>query len=97
METLEASYQMCKSNHGSAGIDRITFEQVEDQGKGKFLKQIQQELQTETYLPLRNRIQHIPKGHGKMGTRKLGIPTIKDRVVQGAVKLILEPVFEADF
>lgn len=97
METLEASYQMCKSNHGSAGVDGVTFEQIENEGKQKFLRQIQQELQTEVYFPERNRIQHIPKGDGKRGTRKLGIPTIKDRVVQGALKLILEPVFEADF
>ena len=88
---------MCKSKHGSAGIDGVTFEQIENQGEEKFLKHIQQELQKGTYFPQRNRIQHIPKGHGKTGTRKLGIPTIKDRVVRGAVKLVLEPVFEADF
>lgn len=97
METLRASYQLCKSNHGSAGIDGVTFEQVDQQGVEEFPRQIQQELQAGTYFPDRNRIRHISKGNGKKGTRQLGIPTIKDRVVQGAVKLILEPVFEADF
>ena len=94
-KTLLESYKLCKRNNGSLGVDGVTFEQVEKQGLGKFLKKIQEELETETYFPMRNRIQQIPKGNGK--TRILGIPTIRDRVVQGAVKLILEPVFEADF
>jgi len=95
METIQESYRLCKQNKGSAGIDGVTFEQVEKEGVIKLLTEIQQELISGTYLPMRNRIQHIPKGNGK--TRKLGIPTIKDRIVQGAIKLILEPVFEADF
>ncbi len=95
METLEESYRLCKHNKGSAGIDGVTFEQVEQEGVEKLLSEIQQELKSATYLPKKNRIQAIPKGNGK--TRKLGIPTIKDRIVQGAIKLILEPVFEADF
>ncbi len=95
LETLKESYKLCKSNNGSPGVDGVTFEQVEKGGLEDFLKAIQHELETETYLPMRNRIAQIPKGEGEM--RKLGIPTIKDRVVQGAVKLILEPVFEADF
>jgi len=95
METMQESYRLCKQNKGSAGIDGVTFEQVEKEGVVKLLTEIQQELISGTYLPMRNRIQHIPKGNGK--TRKLGIPTIKDRIVQGAIKLILEPVFEADF
>ncbi|MFH1614100.1 MAG: reverse transcriptase domain-containing protein [Planctomycetota bacterium] len=60
-----------------------------------FLQQICQELVNRTYLPTRNRKKEIPKSNGK--SRILGIPTIKDRVVQGALKLILEPIFEADF
>jgi len=60
-----------------------------------FLKQIQEELVSETYRPMRNRIKEIPKGKDKV--RVLGIPTIRDRVVEGALKLILEPIFEADF
>ena len=95
METLEESYRSCKQNKGSAGIDGVTFEQVEKEGVEKLLAEIQQELKSGTYLPMRNRIKPIPKGKGKF--RKLGIPTIKDRIVQGAIKLILEPVFEADF
>lgn len=95
METMQESYRLCKQNKGSAGIDGVTFEQVEKEGVVKLLTEIQQELISGTYLPMRNRIQHIPKGNGK--TRKLGIPTIKDRIVQGTIKLILEPVFEADF
>ena len=94
-ETLLESYELCKSNNGSPGVDGVTFEQVEKGGLAQFLKDIQYELETESYFPMRNRIVQIPKGNGKM--RNLGIPTIKDRVVQGAVKLILEPVFEADF
>jgi RNA-directed DNA polymerase len=94
-ETLLESYKLCKGNNGSPGVDGVTFEQVEKGGLAQFLKDIQHELETESYFPMRNRIAQIPKGNGKM--RNLGIPTIKDRVVQGAVKLILEPVFEADF
>ena len=95
LETLEESYKLCKGNNGSPGVDGVTFEQVEKVGIRKFLKEIQHELKTETYFPMRNRIHQIPKGDGKM--RRLGIPTIKDRVIQGALKLIIEPVFEADF
>jgi RNA-directed DNA polymerase len=95
IETLNESYRMCKQNKGSAGIDGVTFEQVEKEGVEKLLTEIQQELKSGTYLPMRNRIKSISKGNGK--TRNLAIPTIKDRIVQGATKLILEPVFEADF
>jgi RNA-directed DNA polymerase len=95
METIQESYRLCKQNKGGAGIDGVTFEQVEKEGVGKLLIEIQQELKSGTYLPMRNRVRHIPKGNGK--TRELGIPTIRDRIVQGAIKLILEPVFEADF
>ena len=74
METLEESYRLSKQNKGSAGIDGVTFEQVEKEGVEKLLTEIQQELKSGTYLPMRNRIQHIPKGNGK--TRKLGIPKL---------------------
>ena len=96
METLQESYRLSKQNNGSAGIDGVTFEQVEKEGVEKLLTEIQQELKSGTYLPMRNRVKHISKGSGKK-TRELAIPTIKDRIVQGAIKLILEPVFEADF
>ena len=93
--TLEEAYQMVKRNNGAAGIDGMTFDDIERTGVRNFLQSIQEELINNSYQPVRNRIKEIPKANGK--TRKLGIPTIKDRVVQGAVKLIIEPVFEADF
>jgi RNA-directed DNA polymerase len=95
METLNEAYLLAKKNNGAPGIDGVTFEAIEASGVEAFLKQIQDELATHTYRPLRNRRQEIPKGDGKF--RVLGIPSIRDRVVQGAVKLILEPIFEADF
>lgn len=93
--TLEEAYRMVKVNNGSPGIDGMTFDDIEQQGVERFLQSIQQELINESYQPTRNRKKEIPKANGKI--RKLGIPTIKDRVVQGAVKLIIEPVFETDF
>ena len=93
--TLSESYQMAKRNNGAPGIDGMTFDDIEQIGVEGFLRNIQEELVNETYQPVRNRIKEIPKANGK--TRKLGIATIRDRVVQGAVKLILEPVFESDF
>ena len=73
----------------------VTFEVIEAQGVAAFLEQIQDELVTRTYVPLPARRQEIPKDGGKV--RVLSIPAIRDRVVQGALKLILEPIFEADF
>ena len=93
--TLEEAYRMVKNNNGAPGIDGMTFDDIEQKGVEIFLQNIQQELINGSYQPARNRIKEIPKGEGK--TRKLGIPTIRDRVVQGAVKLITEPVFESDF
>jgi RNA-directed DNA polymerase len=94
-EVLVEAYKMAKENNGSAGIDRVTFEQIEQEGIDKFIDEIHKELVTETYIPMKNRHVEIPKSNGKK--RMLGIPTIRDRVVQGALKLILEAVFEADF
>jgi len=96
METLQAAYQMAKSNHGAPGIDGITFEVIEESGVESFLKQIQDELVHNTYQPMTVRKKEIPKDGGNK-VRVLSIPTIRDRVVQGALKLILEPIFEADF
>jgi len=95
METLREAYNLAKSNNGAPGIDGVTFEAIEEAGLDDFLSEIRYELVSSTYLPLSNRRKEIPKGKGKV--RVLGIPTIKDRVVQGALKLILEPIFEADF
>jgi RNA-directed DNA polymerase len=94
-ETLEAAYQQAKSNNGAPGLDGESFQSIEAKGLGKFLEDLGQELITGSYQPRKNRRVEIPKSNGK--TRRLGIPTIKDRVVQGAVKLILEAIFEADF
>src|SRR3989449_1763908 len=96
METLYEAYQMAKSNDGAPGIDGVTFEAIEESGVERFLRQIRDELLTNTYRPAPVRKKEIPKDGGKK-VRVLGIPAIRDRVVQGALKLILEPIFEADF
>src|SRR6202158_1799694 len=95
METLSEAYQMAKTNDGAPGIDGVTFEAIEESGVESFLRQMRDELVSGTYRPMRARKKEIPKGGGKV--RVLSIPTIRDRVVQGALKLILEPIFEADF
>lgn len=94
-ETLEAAYEMAKQNDGAPGIDGVTFEAIEQSGVEQFLEQLRDELVSHRYRPMRNRRKAIPKDGGK--TRILSIPAIRDRVVQGALKLILEPIFEADF
>ena len=96
METLQEAYLMAKKNHGAPGIDGMTFEDIEAQGAEAFLEQIRNELTERTYVPLRARKKEIPKDGGSK-VRVLSIPAIRDRVVQGALKLILEPIFEADF
>jgi RNA-directed DNA polymerase len=96
LETLRAAYEMAKSNEGAPGSDGVTFEAIEAQGVEVFLGQIQGELQRRCYVPQRPRRQEIPK-EGGTKVRILSIPSIRDRVVQGALKLIMEPVFEADF
>ena len=95
METLQEAYRMAKNNDGAPGIDGVTFEAIEGSGVESFLTQIQDELVTHAYRPMRARKKEIPKDGGRV--RVLSIPAIRDRVVQGAVKLILEPIFEADF
>jgi len=96
METLREAYQMAKSNNGAPGIDGVTFAAIEESGTEILLRQIRDELVTHTYRPLPARKKEIPKDGGKK-VRVLSIPAIRDRVVQGALKLILEPIFEADF
>jgi RNA-directed DNA polymerase len=96
METLYEAYEVAKKNDGAPGMDGVTFEVIEEGGVETFLKQIRNELVLGTYRPMRNRRKAIPKDGGKK-VRVLSIPTIRDRVVQGALKLILEPIFEADF
>jgi RNA-directed DNA polymerase len=96
METLQEAYQMAKTNNGSPGIDGVTFEAIEEGGMQSFIGQIRDELVNNTYRPMRVRRKEIPKDGGNK-VRVLSIPAIRDRVVQGALKLILEPIFEADF
>ena len=88
-------YKLAKANNGAPGVDGVTFESVESAGRSEYLELLREELVTGTYLPQRVRSVGIPKAGGKV--RRLSIPTIRDRVVQGALKLILEPIFEADF
>jgi RNA-directed DNA polymerase len=95
METLHEAYRMTKENDGAPGIERVTFDAIEESGEEGFLRQIRDELIANTYRPMRARKKEIPKDGGKV--RVLSIPSIRDRVVQGAVKLILEPIFEAGF
>lgn len=95
LETLRTAYALVKRNNGAPGIDGVTFAAIEAAGVEAFLAQLWDELVARTYRPLRNRRVEIPKRGGKV--RVLGIPAIRDRVVQGALKLILEPIFEADF
>jgi RNA-directed DNA polymerase len=95
METLREAYVLAKANNGAPGIDGVTFEAIEAQGRERFLEQIRDELIQRTYLPMKARQREIPKEGGKV--RVLSIPAIRDRVVQGALKLIMEPILEADF
>ena len=94
-ETLEEAYRAAKGNGGAPGIDGQTFEDIERTGRPEFLATVREELITGRYKPKPNRRVDLPKGNGKF--RTLQIPCIRDRVVQGAVKLILEAIFEADF
>src|SRR6201984_1127768 len=95
-ETLQEAYEMAKKNDGAPGIDGVTFEAIEESGKDSFLERIREEQITGTYQPMPVRKKEIPKDGGTK-VRVLSIPSIRDRVVQGALKLILEPIFEADF
>jgi len=95
METLRAAYRMAKANNGAPGIDGGTFEAIEASGVESFREHIRDELVARTYQPMRVRRKAIPKDGGTK-VRVLGMPTIRDRVVQGALQLILEPIFEAD-
>jgi RNA-directed DNA polymerase len=95
IETLNEAYSIAKRNGGAPGLDNQTFDGIEERGVPNFLKTLQEELVSGRYEPMQNRRVEIPKGDGKM--RVLQIPSIRDRVVQGALKLLLEAIFEADF
>ena len=93
-DVLEMAYQRCKANGGAAGVDGITFEEIERQGESEWLGELARELRNKAYRPGAVRRVWIPKANGKQ--RPLGIPTVRDRVVQTAVVVVLEPIFEAD-
>src|SRR5216684_1603921 len=95
IETLEEAYRIAKGNGGAPGIDGQSFAGIESAGRAAFLEAVREDLVTDRYKPMPNRRVEIPKGNGKF--RTLQIPGIRDRVVQGALKLILEAIFEADF
>jgi len=94
-ETLSQAYRQAKANAGASGVDRVRFQDIESYGVDRWLAELRQELVEETYHPQPVRRVMIPKSGG--GERPLGIPTIRDRVVQTAVVLFLGPIFEADF
>jgi len=93
-DVLSYAYEGCHANGGAAGVDNQTFEDIEQYGAERWLEELTQELKSRTYQPQPVRRVSIPKPDGKQ--RPLGIPTIRDRVVQTAAGLVLEPIFEAD-
>lgn len=93
-DVLAVAYERCRKNAGAPGVDGQSFEQIAEYGVERWLGELAEELKTKRYQPSAVRRVWIPKADGKK--RPLGIPTIKDRVVQTAVLLILEPIFEAD-
>ena len=93
-DVLAHAYEHCQANGGAAGVDSQTFEDIEQYGAERWLEELTQELVSRTYQPQPVRRVYIPKPDGKQ--RPLGIPTIRDRVVQTAAVLVLEPIFEAD-
>lgn len=95
-DVLQLAYELVRQNKGSPGIDGETFASI-DEGKGRaaYLQEIQEALKSKTYRAMPVKRVEIPKANGE--TRPLGIPCIRDRIVQMAAKLVMEPIFEADF
>jgi RNA-directed DNA polymerase len=96
-DILQEAWQRVKSNKGAAGVDHVDIDAIRDYGEDRFLNELEQELRSREYRTALVRRVHIPKPGQPGKTRPLGIPTVKDRVVQMAVKLVIEPLFEADF
>jgi len=94
---LQSAWELVRRNQGAAGVDQQTLAEIEASGVPEFLAGIAQSLQDKTYRPQPVRRVEIPKRGDPTRTRPLGIPTVRDRVVQAACKLLLEPIFEADF
>lgn len=92
---LKEAYKRVRQNRGAPGIDGITFEAIEEKGVENFILEIQTVLKEKRYHPFPVRRKNIPKSDGSQ--RPLGIPTIRDRVIQTACRMVLEPIFEADF
>ncbi len=94
-DILAHAYELARENDGGPGVDEVTFKQIEAKGLQEWLRDLREDLATKTYRPSPVKRVMIPKPGG--GERPLGIPTIRDRVAQTAAKLVLEPIFEADF
>jgi len=95
-DILHHAYRLARANAGAPGVDEVSFVQIEERGLEAWLAGLREELVSKTYRPDPVRRVMIPKPNGE-GERALGIPTIRDRVIQTAAKLVLEPIFEADF
>ncbi len=97
MDILEEAWRRVKANGGAAGVDKVSIDELREYGEERFLQELQRELHDESYRVSHVRRVHIPKPGQPGRSRPLGIPTVKDRVAQMAVKLVIEPLFEADF